>query len=73
MNTEPDFDLTAKQWETLKALRRPAPVTRPVDRLVVEGLMALGLVSTDDGSPVITARGRHILIRGSSRLLDVAA
>ena len=73
MNTEPDCDLTADQWETLKALRWPTPATRSGNRFVIARLVALGLVSVNEGSPAITARGRHVLIRGSSRLLDVAA
>ena len=73
MNTEFDCDLTADQWETLKALRAPAPAVPPRSRHVLHSLVALDLVSIDDGFPVITARGRHVLIRGSSRLLDVAA
>jgi hypothetical protein len=73
MNTELDCDLTPDLWETLKALRAPAPAARPLSRFVIERLVALDLVSTGSGSPAITARGRHVLIRGSSRLLDVAA
>ena len=73
MNTEFDCDLTLDQWETLKALRVPAPAARPRSRYVLESLVALDLVSIDGGFPVITARGRHVLIRGSSRLLDVVA
>lgn len=73
MNSEPDCDLTPDQWETLKALRAAAPTARSRPRHVLESLVALGLVSTDGGLPVITAYGRHVLVRGSSRLLDVAA
>ena len=71
MNAEFDCDLTPDQWETLKALR--APAARPRSRHIVESLVALDLVSFDAGLPVMTVRGRHVLIRGSSRLLDVAA
>lgn len=71
MDNELDCDLTFDQWETLKALRTPAPAARA--RHVLESLVALDLVSIDDGLPVITARGRRVLVRGSSRLLDVAA
>lgn len=73
MNAELDCDLTPDQWETLKALRAPALVARLRGRHVLESLVALDLASIDGGFPVITARGRHVLIRGSSRLLDVAA
>ena len=73
MNAELDCDLTPDQWETLKALRAPSPAVRPRSRFVLESLVALDLVSIAAGHPVMTARGRHVLIRGSSRLLDVAA
>lgn len=72
MDNELDCDLTPDQWETLKALREPAAARRR-GRHVVESLVALGLVTTDVDYPAMTARGRHVLIRGSSRLLDVAA
>jgi hypothetical protein len=73
MNTEFDCDLTPDQWETLKALRATMPAARQLNRFVVDRLVALDLVSTSSGLPVITTRGRHVLVRGSSRLLDVAA
>lgn len=73
MNSEFDCDLTPDQWETLKALRVPALGARPLNRFVLDGLVALELVSIDGALPAITARGRHVLVRGSSRLLDVAA
>jgi hypothetical protein len=73
MDSEFDCDLTPDQWEMLKALRAPMPAERRLNRLVVDRLLALELVSTGSGSPVITTRGRRVLIRGSSRLLDVAA
>ncbi len=73
MTNELDCDLTFDQWETLKALRAPVPAPRARARHVLESLVALDLVSIDDSLPVITARGRRVLIRGSSRLLDVAA
>ena len=73
MNTEFDCDLTPDQWETLKAVRAPATAVRPLNRFVIERLVALDLVSTSSGLPAITAKGRQVLVRGSSRLLDVAA
>ncbi len=73
MNAEIDYDLTPDQWEALKALRLPAPESRALNRFVVEGLVALQLaVMTGDG-PVITSKGRSVLLRGSPRLWDVAA
>jgi hypothetical protein len=73
MDIEFDCDLTPDQWEALKALRAPAPAARWRSRYVLESLVALDLISIDGGFPAITARGRRVLIRGSSRLLDVAA
>jgi hypothetical protein len=74
MNTEPDYDLTPDQWETLKALRAPRQAGRPLNRLTLERLVALDLVSLTGATPAMTALGRRVLIRGgSSRLLDVAA
>ena len=73
MNAELDYDLSPDQWEVLKALRAPAPERRAMNRFVLEALIALELASIRDNFPVITARGRKVLVRGSSRLLDVAA
>jgi len=73
MNIQFDCELTPDQWETLKAVRAPVTATRPLNRAVVEKLVALGLASTESGLPAITPLGRQVLIRGSSRLLDVAA
>jgi ribosomal protein S19E (S16A) len=74
MNDEFDFELTSDQWETLKALRSPATSIPRMTRFAVEGLVALGLVSIRNDSPVITPQGRKVLVRGSSRLLqDIAA
>ena len=73
MNAELDYDLTPDQWEMLKALRVPAAERRGANRLVLEALIALGLAAIGDNLPVITPRGRKVLVRGSSRLLDLAA
>lgn len=73
MNDEIDYDLSKDQWETLKALRTPLSRHSASSRFVLEDLLALGLVSMSDALPVITPKGRKALIRGSSRLWDVAA
>ena len=73
MNADIDYDLTADQWEALKALRAPAPNSRGLIRHVVENLVALGLAAMTDDRPVITPKGRSVLLRGSPRLWDVAA
>jgi hypothetical protein len=73
MNAEFDYDLTPDQWETLKALRAPAPRARALNRFVVETLVALQLAGITDGRAVLTPKGRSVLLRGSPRLLDLAA
>jgi hypothetical protein len=73
MNAEFDYDLTRDQWEALKALRLPAKERRILHRLVVESLIALQLAAGTGDGPVITSKGRSVLLRGSLQLLDVAA
>jgi hypothetical protein len=73
MSAEFDHDLTTDQWEVLKMLRLPVSRRRAVSRFVVERLIALQLVALIDEQPVITPQGRTVLVRGSSRLLDVVA
>jgi hypothetical protein len=73
MNTEFDYDLTPGQWESSKAIRVPAPYGRALNRYVVETLVALRLAEMTDGRPVLTSKGRSVLLRGSPRLWDVAA
>lgn len=70
---EVDYDLTPDQWEALKALRRPAAKFRSLNRFVIENLVALQLAELVDDCPVITPKGRSVLLRGSPRLWDVAA
>jgi hypothetical protein len=73
MNAESDYDLTPDQWEALKALRAPASKSSRLNRFVVDDLVALQLAVISNKLPVITAKGRKVLVRGSSRLWDVAA
>jgi hypothetical protein len=74
MTEEFDYDLTPSQWETLKALRTPAAKLPRLSRDAIDGLVALGLAVIHDDIPAITAKGRKVLIRGSSLLLqDLAA
>ena len=73
MHAEFDYDLTPDQWEMLKALRGPAATPGVLRRHILEDLVALELVDFRDGFPAMTLLGRKVLIRGSSRLWDVAA
>lgn len=73
MNAELDYDLTLDQWEALKAIRLPAAERQIVNRRVVESLIALQLAAINGDCPVITLKGRSVLLRGSPRLWDVAA
>jgi ribosomal protein S19E (S16A) len=73
MDAEFDYDLTPDQWEALKALRAPAKNPRALNRSVLERLIALALVATSHDGPVITPKGRSVLLRGSPRLWDLAA
>jgi hypothetical protein len=73
MNTEFDYDLTHGQWEALKALRLPAAKCRTLNRFVVESVIALQLAAMTGEGPVITPKGRSVLLRGSPQLWDVAA
>jgi hypothetical protein len=68
-----DRELTQDQWETLKALRGPTRDSRRLNQFLLDQLIALGLATLADGVPCMTDAGRKVLIRGSSRLLDVAA
>ncbi len=73
MSTEFDFDLTLQQWETLKAVRVTAIERVGLNRFVLLELVALQLAGIDGDRPFITPTGRKVLVRGSARLLDLAA
>jgi hypothetical protein len=74
MNDEFDCELTRDQWETLKILRTSASERPKVNHFTVESLLAVGLVAIPNDVPVITPRGRKVLVRGSPQLLrDLAA
>ncbi|MGJ4888046.1 hypothetical protein [Bradyrhizobium sp. HKCCYLR20261] len=73
MNADVEHELTPDQWETLKALRIPARDRRRLNGMIVEQLTVLGLAHISNGAATLTVDGRKTLVRGSSRLLDVAA
>jgi hypothetical protein len=72
MNVEFDYDLTPDQWETLKAVRVSVPETFVLNQSVLD-LIALQLVAMRENLPVMTLKGRRVLVRGSPRLWDIAA
>jgi hypothetical protein len=73
MDADIDHDLTPDQWETLKALRSTVPARPAPNRSALAQLIALGLATMRGDLPVITRSGRKVLVRGSCRLLDLAA
>jgi hypothetical protein len=73
MSVELEYDLTPDQWEVLKALRLPAPKRRILNQFIVERLVTFQLAAISDDCPMITEKGRKVLVRGSARLWDVAA
>lgn len=73
MSNDVDFDLSPDQWEALRALRNPVSNGRLSKAYLLGGLIELGLVVVNDGTPAMTPAGRKVLVRGSCRLLDVAA
>jgi len=73
MNAEFEYDFTPDQWDVLKAIRIPVPNGRALNRSIVENLVALGLAEMTGDRPVMTRKGRSVLLRGSPRLWDVAA
>ena len=73
MDAEFEQELTPDQWETLKALRIPARERREPNGVIVNQLASLGLAVINNEAAEITMVGRKVLVRGSSRLLDVAA
>lgn len=72
MLTDTDLQLSANQWEMLRALRPGAPVSR-LNRYVLDQLIELGLVTLTDDTPSLTATGRTVVLRGCPRLWDLAA
>jgi hypothetical protein len=73
MHAEFDFDLSPDQWETLRALRAGATLRGSPSPCAITQLAALGLASIGHDGPLITAMGRKVLIRGSSRLWEDVA
>ena len=73
MSDDIDYDLTPEQWETLKSLRTPVSRLSGSRDFALERLVALGLATISENVAAMTPKGRKALIRGSSKLWDVAA
>ena len=73
MTDDTDHDLSFDQWEALKALRPLGPSAPKVSAYILEQLVASALVTMSQGHPVITPKGRSVVLRGSPRLWDLAA
>jgi hypothetical protein len=73
MNTETDYDLTNDQWNTLRALRPATSSAGGLNGQVLQQLSALQLVTLSDAVPLLTPKGRAVMLRGSPRLWDLAA
>ena len=73
MSDDIDYDLTPEQWETLKSLRMPVSRLSTLRDFALERLVALGLATISENVPAMTPKGRKALVRGSSKLWDVAA
>jgi hypothetical protein len=73
MTDEPDHNLSFDAWEALKALR-PFGLSAPkVSSHILQQLVADELVVILQAGPVITPKGRSVVLRGSPRLWDLAA
>jgi hypothetical protein len=66
-NMEMEFDLGLDRglWETLKALGAPDPNHRRLAPLALQELVASELAAMLDGRPIITQKGRKVVVRGS--------
>ena len=73
MSDDVDYDLTPEQWETLKSLRMPVSRLSALRGFALARLVALGLATINGNVAAMTPKGRKALIRGSSKLWDVAA
>ena len=72
MYTDFDQNLTNDQWNMLRALRPAAPAVK-LNGYVLQQLSALDLVTLSDNAPLLTPKGRAVMLRGSPLLWDLAA
>jgi hypothetical protein len=62
---EIDLGLDWSLWETLKALGAPDPDYRRLAPLALQELVASELAAIFEGRPIITPKGRKVVVRGS--------
>ena len=72
MNTELDHDLSNDQWEALRALRPAAPAGKRNGH-ILQQLSALELVVLSEGAPMLTPKGRAVLLSCSPRMWELDA
>jgi hypothetical protein len=72
MHHDIDYDLTNDQWEALRALR-PSSSAGRLNNSILQQLHVLELVTLSETTPLLTPRGRAVILRGSPRLWDLAA
>jgi hypothetical protein len=73
MHTELDYRLTNDQWDTLRALRPSGPAATRLNGYILQQLSALELVVLSESRPLLTPKGRAVMLRGSPHLWDLAA
>ena len=77
MNTDIDHeftaDLTNDQWDTLRAIRPAMTSVKKLNGYILQQLSALDLVTLTDSAPLLTTKGRAVMLRGSPLLWDLAA
>jgi hypothetical protein len=73
MHTDIDDHLSNDQWDTLRALRPSAPSAPRLNAYILQQLSALDLVVLSEAAPLLTPKGRAVMLRGSPQLWDLAA
>jgi hypothetical protein len=71
--TEIADSLGPSEWETLKALSAPARDRRRIHQGALRTLVESDLLTVENDRPLVTAKGRQVMISGSPRLWESAA
>ncbi len=56
------------QWEALRALRAPSPDASRLSGAAVQQLLGKDLLEFQDDRPLLTAKGRRVVVCGSPTL-----